>query len=116
MTKVKKLYCAIHQRWYDPSKGPCPLCEKGVPGVPVVDNSKAQLPPQFPPQNMPGEFFAIPLDSPDNIIMDPDSLKHYQEEMRRRAEETYKRIRLFRIINILSAVAFIAVFIFLLFI
>ncbi|MHA1754441.1 MAG: hypothetical protein ACTSYR_02875 [Candidatus Odinarchaeia archaeon] len=107
MTRVKKLYCAVHQKWYDPTKGPCPLCEKGEPGVPVLDTSSRD---PITPLDMKTEFYAIPLESPDNLIMDQDTFRVYQEQLRKRAEETYRRIRLFRIINFIAALIFIIVF------
>ncbi|MHA1409935.1 MAG: hypothetical protein ACTSQY_06465 [Candidatus Odinarchaeia archaeon] len=107
MTKVKKLYCAIHQRWYNPEKGPCPQCEKGEPGIPVTDSlgHSGDLP--LEPQ---ANVYYLPADSMDGLPLDPEQMQIYQEELRRRRAEALKRMRMVRIFNLIMFIIFFIVF------
>jgi hypothetical protein len=103
MTKVKKLYCAIHQKWYNPSKGPCPLCESGQPGVSL----EGDIGPSYDiPKEMQSNIFYIPTDAPEGMAIDPETIKLYQEQVKRSYEDTYRRIRLFRILNVIISIIF----------
>lgn len=111
MVKSKRLFCQVHEKWYDPSKGMCPLCEKEeYNGEDFfndnISSGEADL--------IDTEFVFMSPETFEGQILDPDSIKIYREQILRSAEEAYNRIKWFRIVNIISMIIFIAI-IFLLF-
>ncbi|WEU40693.1 MAG: hypothetical protein OdinLCB4_001835 [Candidatus Odinarchaeum yellowstonii] len=108
MGKVKKLYCPIHDRWFDPREGLCPLCEVEEDAQtdslnnPINDEENESFEP---------EFLLIQPVSFEGQVLDSEDLRLYQEQALRNIEEVHKRIKRFRFINALSIIIFMALLI-----
>ncbi|MHA1239064.1 MAG: hypothetical protein ACTSSJ_07530 [Candidatus Odinarchaeia archaeon] len=91
MTRVKKLYCPIHDRWFNPAKGLCPECEKSEK-IAIREANVESF--QYPPATL----HIWDVDERDS------SFRQINTFMELDADEAYRRIRLFRMINIISMI------------
>ncbi len=108
MVKVKKLYCPIHDRWFDPRTGLCPLCESEEEARVDYSNN-----PMLGEEDEPiePEFLLIQPVSFEGQVLDSDDIRLYREQALRNIEEVQKRIKRFRFVNALSIIIFMALLI-----
>ncbi len=103
MVKVKKLYCPIHDRWFDPREGLCPLCEMEAHSR--IDLSSNPVSEEEIDLAEP-EFLFIQPPSFEGQILDSDDIRLYREQALKNIESVQKRIRRFRVVNAVSLIIF----------
>ena len=103
MGRVKKLYCQLHDRWFDPRKGMCPLCEMEEHDEEVFSNTDTAGEELEP---LDTEFIFVQPVNIEGQILDSEDVKLYREQALKNIEEVHKRIKLFRLINTISIIIF----------